>query len=292
MVTESRDIVAHGAAAPVLAALAESALLARATLLAREGDLTQAQALLVPLVGAETRSPAVLDLLAKVYAQQGRLEEARELWRQALETDPLNEFFQRAAQRCRARPRAGSAFLVRLLAAVLFAVGLAGVTTMVRGQRRLASEVQAMRTQVVHLVQMAAAPATPAPAPAEDSRLAARVKQALEADPGIAALRLRVSQEGGVTRLAGEVLDLATRYRVERLARAVRGVKVVDAGALTLAETYQVRPGDSLWLIAGRVYGAPEKKQLLAQANHLTYPYALHVGQRLVIPRPGVSEKH
>lgn len=50
------------------------------------------------------------------------------------------------------------------------------------------------------------------------------------------------------------------------------------------AQTVIVRSGDNLWVIAAREYGDGSKWRRIAEANDLTEPYALDVGQRLIIP--------
>lgn len=50
------------------------------------------------------------------------------------------------------------------------------------------------------------------------------------------------------------------------------------------AETYVVKSGDTLRLIAQDFYGDPELADLIAEANDITDPTSLHVGQELVIP--------
>ncbi|MFY1693076.1 hypothetical protein [Plantactinospora sp. WMMB782] len=62
--------------------------MSRATAAARRGDLDDAARVLVALDGAE---PAVLDLLARIRAQQGRWREADECWATVQATDPDHE---------------------------------------------------------------------------------------------------------------------------------------------------------------------------------------------------------
>jgi predicted Zn-dependent protease len=78
----------------------ETVTLAWAAVLARKGKLKQAEALLQPLANKPQASVNVLDLLAKVYAQQMRIEEARSLWLRAVQLDPDNTHFYRALIRC------------------------------------------------------------------------------------------------------------------------------------------------------------------------------------------------
>jgi predicted Zn-dependent protease len=80
--------------------LVESVTLAQAALLARKGKLKQAETLLLPLANRSQSRVSTLDLLAKVYAQQGKIEEAKALWLRASQIEPSNAHFRRALLRC------------------------------------------------------------------------------------------------------------------------------------------------------------------------------------------------
>jgi LysM repeat protein len=55
-------------------------------------------------------------------------------------------------------------------------------------------------------------------------------------------------------------------------------------------QTYTVQPGDSLWIIAQKVYGSGAKYPLIASANEITATTRLHTGMILKIPSaPGVA---
>ena len=68
----------------------DTVVLSQATRLARDGRLPDAEQLLAGRAHAPDTPAVVLDLLAKVYAQQGRLAEACNLWTRALQADPGN----------------------------------------------------------------------------------------------------------------------------------------------------------------------------------------------------------
>lgn len=108
-------------------ALAGEIRLARAASLARAGQYEQAAALLVGYDGA-----AMLDLLGRIRAQQGRMAEARELWSRAVRQEPGNPTYRAARDRvlaarsARAWPRpSGVVALSVLVLAVVVNSGLA-----------------------------------------------------------------------------------------------------------------------------------------------------------------------
>jgi type VI secretion system protein ImpK len=68
--------------------------------MARSGEYQSAERLLLSL--SPTASPRVFDLMARIYAQQGRYADAELQWKQAIRQQPENETYQRglrAAQR-------------------------------------------------------------------------------------------------------------------------------------------------------------------------------------------------
>jgi len=75
-------------------------ILIRAGELARRGDLLQAEDLLRTLSDRDNSRPEVLDLLARIYAQQSRIDQAQALWIKALQGDPSNIHFLSALKLC------------------------------------------------------------------------------------------------------------------------------------------------------------------------------------------------
>jgi len=71
---------------------------------------------------------------------------------------------------------------------------------------------------------------------------------------------------------------------VENVARSVPGVRFVDLGGVEVLGTYAVQKGDTLWAISKVLYGTPERWGALAEANGLSAPYRLRVGQKLLVP--------
>jgi hyperosmotically inducible protein len=64
-------------------------------------------------------------------------------------------------------------------------------------------------------------------APLSDGAIVALIRSGFAGDSGLSILDIDVQVEQGIVRLSGDVPDLATRVRAERLARAVRGVTEV-----------------------------------------------------------------
>jgi len=83
-----------------LGQLVELSLLNYASGLARRGNLKQAEELLAPLACKADAPTQVLDLLAKVYAQQRKIKEAQQLLLRALQMEPCNKHFLKALMRC------------------------------------------------------------------------------------------------------------------------------------------------------------------------------------------------
>jgi predicted negative regulator of RcsB-dependent stress response len=80
--------------------LTESLNMAWASLLARKGKLQQAEVIMLPIASQPNASTQSIDLLAKIYAQQRKINEARILWLRALQMEPSNKHFIKALLRC------------------------------------------------------------------------------------------------------------------------------------------------------------------------------------------------
>ena len=75
-------------------------ILVRAGALARRGDLLEAENLLRTLSDSDSKRIEVIDLLARVYAQQGKIDQAQAMWLQALQRYPSNIHFLSALRLC------------------------------------------------------------------------------------------------------------------------------------------------------------------------------------------------
>lgn len=73
--------------------LGEQLVVAQAAVLAREACYAQAENLLAAQL-VQRESVAILDLLARIYAQQGRYAEAETAWRRALQLYPASSHYR------------------------------------------------------------------------------------------------------------------------------------------------------------------------------------------------------
>lgn len=106
-------------------ALLAQVALSQATQLARVGHYAEAEKALDVAPGTPT--PPVLDLLARIRAQQGRLTDARTLWTEAARLDPNNESYSAALHRLARIGRYRWTKAGQLLAGVMLAVILVAV---------------------------------------------------------------------------------------------------------------------------------------------------------------------
>jgi len=110
-------------------ALVDQVVLARAADLARAGRYAEAEALLQQELRDRKATPAILDLLARIHAQQGHWREAEAAWTQALQLRPANEMYTAGLRRIsqvRQRPMAflWKPVIVSIAAALIFLGGL------------------------------------------------------------------------------------------------------------------------------------------------------------------------
>jgi len=74
-------------------------IFAKAVNLARSGRYIEVESLLQPVMQKGNPPPAVLDLLARIRAQQGRLAEAQVFWSEAIRMNPDEQRYQAGLQR-------------------------------------------------------------------------------------------------------------------------------------------------------------------------------------------------
>lgn len=281
------DAVADSSSIDILAASwLESLLVSRAAALARQGRLSEAADLLLPLVHPQATGTAALDLLAKIKAQQNQLEEARRLWEQALEQDPNNAHFINAIQRCQTGKTSGKEWLQgkgngsRLFAGIVLALILVALAV---NNVQTHKQFHALYNELAVIKGYAESVNASGTAEEDDAELLARVSAVLQ-DNVFADGQIVISEKRGTVLVRGTVPDLNFRYKLEQAIRSIPGVDIVDVSELTLSDIYEVKPGDSLYLISKFIYGTPQRWQEIAEKNGLSAPYMLYSGQILKIP--------
>jgi len=91
-------------------------ILMHAGALARGGNLLEAENLLRTLSDSDISRIEVIDLLARIYAQQGKIDQAQALWLKALQQDPSNIHFLSALRLCACYKKSGlERFVLRYL---------------------------------------------------------------------------------------------------------------------------------------------------------------------------------
>jgi len=259
-----------------------------ATALARRGRLDEAALLLQPIAADPKVGANVLDLLARIRAQQGRLEDAQMLWLAALEKAPGEPRIKRALERCGrlrgSRPRLGRVRLARWPdAALVWVLALACVLVLGLASWNARSTRATLTAQVARLEEQLASRRQGLLDESGLADLRAAVEAVLAERPGAGGVEARVTDDG-VIRLSGEIASLWEAYTLESAAADLPGVTALDITGLRLAADYEVQPGDCLSAIAARVYGAPSLWPRLAEVNNLAPPYLLHPGDRLIVP--------
>jgi LysM repeat protein len=317
-----------------MAALVESVIVWRAQYIAWNVDIFKAETLLFRLVLKEnSQNPQAMDLLARIYFQQGKYEKARDLWDRALELQPGNPALRRTVMAMRsiakspgstvARHRI-SVFLNYLLALlVIFILGLF-VPRVYNWMMEWADGTSTVAVQNLeerffgdHYKKYAPTYKDDIsskfdyfiPFPFSDAGGGERVIEQAEADffaevesesegarsmgftrkkiadgREIGRIEVVVERVGTTLRASGEIPSLQVRYLVEEALWKVPGISELDLRGLVIDRTYRVNRGDSLWIIAKKVYGEGSSWTLLAKENDLRDPGKLRIGQELVLP--------
>jgi LysM repeat protein len=100
----------------------------------------------------------------------------------------------------------------------------------------------------------------------------------------IGRIEVVVERVGATLKASGKIPNLYVRYLVEEALWKVPGITDLDLRGLVIDRAYRVNRGDSLWIIAKKVYGQGSSWTLLAKANDLRDPNKLSIGQELVLP--------
>jgi nucleoid-associated protein YgaU len=288
--------------------LVESAIVWRAQYIAWNVDTYKAEPLLSRLIFKEgSQNPQAIDLLARIYFQQGKYEKARDLWNQAVELQPGNPALKRTALVMQAIAKSPSAAIVRhkigmlakcaCLIALLCLIGWGGVESYdfmrewARGPLavrnftgRFHYEYDSVTNGMVYVPGPAVAISTPEEAWADSSYSMGFTRQKASSGGDIGRIEVVVERSGGALKAIGTIPSLYVRYLVEQSLWEVPGVTEIDLRGLTVDRSYRVNKGDSLWMIAKRLYGEGSAWTLLAKFNNLENPNVLRIGQELSIP--------
>jgi len=293
----------------------DSILISRAALLARSGRLNQAMELISPMVYGKCMNRGAVELLAKIYAQQGRVDDAIRLWKNALEIDPGNPDYSRAIKRCLHFKKSKLPSSIKLLktfltvlvlvvlAAAIIALGVIQTGRQLRKVTALVQEALKVETAINRTLinngnkidifvsefkktRIQSIPETDIDTQTisvQDEDIEMAVSKALLSHEVTRKLFLTVARNGSTIEITGKVPSLEIWYLVEAIVKSVPGMKSMNLTGLVISQTYIVQDGDSLWSIAEKFYGDPNKWGNIAMENELPMPYLLNVGQELEI---------
>jgi LysM repeat protein len=302
--------------------LVESAIIWRAHNLAWNADIYKAETLLFRLIFKEgSQNPQAMDLLARIYFQQGKYEKARELWNKALALQPGNPALRRTATEMQniakspitaVRRHKISMFLNCLLAVLIICIaGILGV----RGYEKVMLWARGGSPAIENFEGRFSShykhnPITeymeyvPSPTVSEESYGDSGADEDMadmanvidgrytigftrkKANDGkeIGRIEVVVERSGSTLKASGRIPNLYVRYLVEEALWGIPGITDLDMRGLVIDRTYRVNRGDSLWIISRRIYGQGSSWTLLAKANDLSDPNKLRIGQELVLP--------
>jgi nucleoid-associated protein YgaU len=295
-----------------VASLVESAIIWRAQYIAWNVDIYKAEPLLFRLIFKEgSQNPQAMDLLARIYFQQSKYEKAKDLWNRASELQPGNPALKRTAAAMRSIAKSPSAALLRHKIRVLFSTAAMLVCLLfvcwggVRGYKaferwaegpiavqNLAGmfhyEYDSITKSMVYVPGPAAVESAEEiiPAAVDDDGVYSMGFTRKKASSGrdLGRIEVVVERVGNSLKVSGRIPNLYVRYLVEQSLWEVPGVTDLDMRGLDVDRSYSVNRGDSLWIIAKKVYGNGSAWTLLAKINNLENPNVLRIGQELSLP--------
>lgn len=306
-----------------VSALVENVIVWRAEHVAWNVDIYKAEPLLFRLIYKEgSQNPDAMDLLARIYFQQSKYEKAKDLWNRAAELQQGNPALRRTANKMNAIARHPHAAVVRhklgvlLRGVIMIALlcvagwgGKLGVDALLRWAQgpvavqnlsgRFTYAYDSITKDMVYVpseTTVAAATDTVVPVieqgtgddielDIEKSSYTLGFSRKKVADgKSIGRIEVAVERVGNTLRASGRIPNLYTRYLIEQALWQVPGITEIDLRGLTVDRKYRVSRGDSLWLIARKLYGDGKAWTILAKANDLTDPNKLKIGQELDLP--------
>ena len=281
--------------------LVESAIIWRAQYIAWNVDLHKAEQLLFRLIFKEkSKNPQAMDLLARIYFQQGKYEKSKDLFLQARELQSGNPALRRVASQIQKMAKSPSSALIgyrvgllmrsALMVLLICFIGWGGTKVYDFSQRwlegpvavqnlvgRFHYEYDSITKDMVYV---------PASAVADEDGTYNMGFTRRKASNGreIGRIEVSVERSGSSLKASGRVPTLYVRYLVEESLRGIPGITDVDMGDLTVDRSYRVVKGDSLWISAKKIYGEGSSWTVLARINDLDNPSKLRVGQELSLP--------
>ncbi|MDR0765273.1 MAG: LysM peptidoglycan-binding domain-containing protein [Synergistaceae bacterium] len=296
----TRNIIDGMDKVKAMADLAESVIVWRAQYIAWNVDIFEAETLLFRLIFREnSRNPQAMDMLARIYFQQGKYEKARDLWNRALELQPGNPALRRTVTEIRSMAKSPgsmvarhriSVFLNCLILLIFICVtglaiprvynlmmGWAGGTATIVGQNPSESSFGD------HYKKYASTYKKDDVSPKFDDFIpypfSAAGRGAVEKRlPGLIVASFAEEKTSGGNEAAAERKGDALK---------MPGIVDFDPRGLAAGRTYRVNRGDTLWIIAEKVYGQGSLWTLIAGANGIRNPNKLIMGQELILPQSG-----
>lgn len=300
-----------------VAALVESVIVWRAQYIAWNIDIYKAEPLLFRLIYKEgVQNPQAMDLLARIYFQQSKYEKAKDLWNRAADLQPGNPALRRTANAMNAIAKSPTAAVARHKLGVLFhgalllvlfclvgycgALGVDVVQKWAEGPiavQNLSGRFHYAYDSVTN--DMVYVPAESTLAAAADAVVPILPEVTGEHDGTynlgftrkkvangreFGRIEVVVERTGNTLKASGRIPNLYVRYLVEQALWEVPGITDIDMRGLQVDRSYRVNKGDSLWMIAKRLYGDGTAWTLLAKANDLRDPSKLSIGQELSLP--------
>jgi nucleoid-associated protein YgaU len=295
-----------------VAALVESAIVWRAQYIAWNVDIYKAEPLLFRLIFKEgSQNPQAMDLLARIYFQQSKYEKAKDLWNRASELQPGNPALKRTASTMQGIAKSPSSALMRHKAGVLFkgammlvafillcwggTFGYGAFERWAEGPIAVQNlsgmfhyEYDSITNGMVYVPGPSAVGSTeeiiPLTAESEGEYSMGFTRKKASSGRDIGRIEVVVERVGNSLKVSGSIPNLYVRYLVEQSLWDVPGVTDIDMRRLEVDRSYSVKRGDSLWIIARKIYGEGSAWTLLAKINNLENPNMLRVGQELALP--------
>jgi len=280
--------------------LVESVIVWRASFAAWNIGIDKAEPLLERLLFNEgSQSAQAMDLLARIYFQQKKYEKARELWHRAHELQPgspalrrtatLMESIARSPAKSLLAYRLGLIFRCATLAFLLCLAGWGGVRgfeAMMRWSdgpiavRNLEGRFHYEYNSITKDMQY-----IPDAEIGDDGVFELGfTRRKMSSGKEIGRIEVFVEREGSTLKARGHIPSLYVRYLVEQALWDIPGIENVDLRDLLIDRSYRVSKGDSLWIIARRLFGDGASWTTIARYNDLENPNLLRVGQELTLP--------